>query len=220
MLRTPRNNAHTSSACANCRKRSASFSFTFRLALPLGRRKSKCDGAQPACASCTQRGQECTYTPDDDRRTARGRKCQACEALRARVTQLEEENVLLKALLQEHQLNAGSSQRVDDPRSWGDMVFLDAGSAAQHLRASQASYAGQHALFLPNGHTLAVEERYAADTPLEPINQREVGAPVPLKHNGYSDSPRARPFVDPTLPYYFQEDAACTYEWLTAGYEL
>ncbi|WVQ78285.1 hypothetical protein IAT38_000370 [Cryptococcus sp. DSM 104549] len=58
---------HVSNACDKCRKR-----------------KTRCDGGQPTCALCQERGWQCVYAEDDKRRTNK-----ELEELKARVAHLE-----------------------------------------------------------------------------------------------------------------------------------
>lgn len=68
---TSRHSRHTSRACAICR-----------------RRKTKCDGVEPACGTCVVQGQQCEYSSEPDRRKSKDGQA-ALDNLRRRVAELE-----------------------------------------------------------------------------------------------------------------------------------
>lgn len=70
-LLTRRHGRHTTRACAVCR-----------------RRKTKCDGVEPTCGTCTVQGQECVWSQEPDKRRTRDTTL-AIEDLREKVARLE-----------------------------------------------------------------------------------------------------------------------------------
>lgn len=79
---TSRHSRHTSRACSVCR-----------------RRKTKCDGVEPACGTCTVQGHECVYSQEPDKRKTRDTHL-AIEDLQEKVARLEEK--ILRQSLKEN----------------------------------------------------------------------------------------------------------------------
>ncbi|EJD44763.1 hypothetical protein AURDEDRAFT_114278 [Auricularia subglabra TFB-10046 SS5] len=68
-----RRSRHITRACAVCR-----------------RRKTKCDGVEPACGTCTVQGQECVWSQEPDKRKTRDAHL-AIDDLRDKVAKLEQQ---------------------------------------------------------------------------------------------------------------------------------